>query len=99
MDFLSELLPIVLYFLGGVFLVVLIILFLKLSTTIDKVNLLLDDVLDKSSKLDGLFDSIENIGNSISSVNYRVTKSITRFIEKLFYKKKKKKEEEDDFYE
>lgn len=97
MEFLSDFMPIVLYFLGGVLLITLIIFVLKITVTMDKVNALLDDVLVKSSKLDGLFDSIEDVGNTISKVNRSVFSFATGFIGKLIHKKKKKVE--DDYYE
>ena len=100
MDVLSDILPIILYFLGAVLLIVVIILVSKLITTVDKVNVILDDVEDKSQKLNGLFDSIEKIGDTLSAANNKLTGFIAGVVNKLVKGKKKKKkidiEEEED---
>ena len=99
MEFLSELFPIILYFLGAVLLVVVIILITKLITTVDKVNILLDDIEDKSQSLNGLFDAIGKVGDTLSAANNRVTGFIAGIASKLFKQKKKRKkdiEEEDE---
>ncbi len=95
MEFLSEFLPIVLYFLGGILLIVCIILVLKLTVTMDKVNVLLDDVIEKSSQLDGLFNVIENVGSTASKINKSIAKVAVGLVEKVFYKKKKNKKEKE----
>lgn len=93
MEFLSELFPIILYFLGAVLLVVVIILITKLITTVDKVNILLDDIEDKSQSLNGLFDAIGKIGDTLSAANNRVTGFIAGIASKLFKEKRKRKKE------
>ena len=100
MDALYDVFPLILYFLGAVLLIVIIILFTKLLATVDKVNILLDDVERKSQSLNGLFDAIASVGNTISSANNRVTGFAARFVEKLFKKRKKRRKmEEDEYYE
>ena len=100
MDVLNEIFPIILYFLGAVLLIVVIILVTRLISTVDKVNVLLDDVEDKSQKLNGLFDAIEKIGDTVSAANNKVTGFIAGIASKMFKEKKKKKkvkiEEEDE---
>jgi len=85
--------PIVLYTLGAVLLVVLIILGVKLINTIDKVNNLLDDSYKKIQSLNGLFDVIDTITDTLSSVNDKLVGTVSSIIEKLFKKKKNKKKE------
>ncbi len=99
MDLLNDIFPIILYFLGAVLLIVIIILATKLVTTVDKVNILLDDIEGKSQSLNGLFDAIENVGNTLSSANNKVTGFFAGLVKKVMKKKKKKKviEEEEDF--
>ena len=100
MELLSEVFPIILYFLGAVLLVLLIILIVKLINTVEKTNVLLDDLTEKSKSLDILFDAIESVGDTISSVNMRIVNTFTNIISKLFRKKKNKKfKEENDEYE
>lgn len=93
MDVLNDILPIVLYFLGAVLLIVIIILIVKLISTVDKVNILLDDVEGKSQKLNGLFDAIEKLGDTLSTANNKVTGFVAGVVNKLVKGKKKKKKE------
>lgn len=101
MELLYEILPIILYFLGAVLLVVITMLVIRLIDTVDKVNTLLDDIEAKSQSLNGLFDAIDSVGNTISSVNMKVVGTITNVIERLFHKRKTKnkkiKEENEDY--
>ena len=96
MDILNEIFPIILYFLGAILLIVVIILVTRLITTVDKVNVLLDDVEDKSQKLNGLFDSIERLGDTLSAANNKVTGFIASFASKFFKEKKRKKKEKKE---
>lgn len=97
MDTLYDVLPILLYILGAVLLVVVIILMIKLTKTVDKVNILLDDVEDKSQSLNGLFKAIERLGNTLENANNKVTGFIANVVKKVYKKKSKKsKKEEDD---
>ena len=48
MELLAEALPIILYFLGIVLLVILIVLAIKLISTVDKTNRILDNVEEKA---------------------------------------------------
>ncbi len=90
MDILNQIFPIILYFLGAVLLVVIIILITKLMKTVDKVNILLDDIEDKSQSLNGLFDAIGKIGDTLSAANNRVTGFIAGVVSKMFKNKKRK---------
>jgi len=99
MDVLNEVLPIILYFLGAVLLIVVIILVTRLISTVDKVNILLDDVEEKSQSLNGLFDAIGKVGDTLSAANNRLTGFIAGVASKMFKEKRKKKkkvEEEDE---
>ena len=101
MDFLYELFPLILYFLGAVLLVVVIMLVIKLIETVDKTNILLDDLEKKSQSLNGLFSAIDSVSDTITSVNGKVVGFVANLVGKIFSKKKKKKkiEEENDYYE
>lgn len=100
MELFSEVMPIILYFLGAVLLIVLIMLVVKLIDTVEKTNFLLDNITAKAQSLDGLFDAIDSVGETISSVNFRLISTVTNIFEKIFHKKKKKKiEKENDEYE
>ena len=102
MEFLSELLPIVLYFLGAILLLVIIILLTKLVGTVDRLNVLLDDIERKSQSLNGLFDAIENVGSTISKANNGIANFVTKLVSKLLkakrkMKRKKQVEEMEDY--
>ncbi len=99
MDLLYDIFPLVLYFLGAVLLIVIIIVATKLISTVDKINILLDDIEGKSQSLNGLFDAIEKVGDTLSSANNKLTSFFTGVVKKVVKKKKKKKieEEEEDF--
>ena len=94
MDVLNDIFPIVLYFLGAVLLIVVIILVTRLISTVDIVNVLLDDVEDKSQKLNGLFDAIEKLGDTLSVANNKVTGFFAGIASKMFKEKKKKMKKE-----
>ncbi len=100
MDVLNEIFPIILYFLGAVLLIVVIILITRLISTVDKVNILLDDIEDKSQSLNGLFDAIGKVGDTVNAANNRLTGFIAGIASKMFKEKRKKKketvEEEDE---
>ena len=93
MDVLNDIFPIILYFLGAVLLIVVIILITRLISTVDKVNILLDDIEDKSQSLNGLFDAVGKVGDTISAANNRLTGFVAGVASKMFKEKKKKKKE------
>jgi len=99
MEFLQTFLPILLYILGAVLLGVLIYLAIKLLDTADKLNVLLDDIEDKSQSLNGVFEAVENVGETINGVNFKVAGILSTVLGKwnsLKSKKKKRNEEEED---
>ena len=96
MDILYDIFPLVLYFLGAVLLVVIIILMTKLISTVEKVNILLDDIEEKSQSLNGLFEAIGGIGNSLANANNRITGFFAGLVKKIIRKKKNKKNKEED---
>ncbi len=100
MEILNDVLPVLLYILCAILLVVVIILVIKLIKTVDKTNVLLDDLEEKSKSLNGLFSAIDMITDTIASVNDRVVEGVVGFFAKLFGKRRRKKErEEEDEYE
>ena len=94
METASQLMPIIFYLLLSILVVVVIVFFYKLINTIDKTNLVLDDVYSKVKKLDNLFDVIDRGSDAISFITNKATDGITNFILKFFKKKGK-----DDDYE
>lgn len=96
LEFLNDVFPIILFFLGAVLLVMLIILVTNLIDTAKKINIILDDVEEKSRSLDGLFNAIDSFGDTVSNVNLKMISFVGNVFGKLssFKKKKKKKEKE-----
>ena len=96
MEFLQTFLPILLYILGAVLLGVLIYLVIKLLDTVDKVNVILDDVEDKSQQLNGLFDACENVGDTVNGVSFKIANMFSKIVGTVAKKKRRKIEEDDD---
>lgn len=92
----SDALLILLYVLGSIFLVVLIILGVKLINTMNKINLVVDDINKKVSSLDNLFSIIDLTTDKLSLLSDRMIDGITFVIKKLFGHKKRKEEEIDE---
>lgn len=86
----SVLLPIIIYILLAVLIVFLIILCIRLIKTIDKMNIILDDVGRKLVKLDGLINLIDKTTDYASSINDKIVSKVSCFIYKIFKKKKEK---------
>jgi len=91
MDFLYDVFPLILYLLGAVLLVVVIMMTCKLIKTVDKVNVLLDDIEGKSQSLNGLFRAIERLGNLLDNVNSKTTGFVSGMVKKVFKSRKKEK--------
>lgn len=94
METLLVALKLVLYILGSISLVTLIVLIMKLISTIDKTNEILDDINGKVKTLDGLFDAITIASSTISSFGNKVVDGILSIVGRLTRKKKRKEEEE-----
>ena len=69
MECINIVFPIILYILAAVLLVVLIILALKSIKTLKKVDEVIDDVNQKSAKLNGVFNIIDNTTDAIATVS------------------------------
>ena len=80
-----EFLEIMLYVLGSILLVVLIVLGIKLIISVDKVNIILDDVQKK-------LKTVDNVFNACALLSDRVVEFLSGFISKMFVKRKNKKE-------
>ena len=93
METASTLLPVIMYTLLSILIVVAIILLYKLTITIDKANIVLDDIYGKVKKLDNLFEIIDKSADTINLVTDKITGIISNSIMKVF---KKRKEDEDE---
>ena len=96
MEFLSQVLPIVVYILLIMLIIVGIILGIKIIITIDKVTKIVDDVNEKFTKISPLLDTFGFISNKMSDIIGTVFGAAENLITKLFLNKKKVESEEDE---
>lgn len=88
--------PLVLYILGTILLIILIIIGIKLINTINKTNIILEDAYNKTKSLNGLFNIIDSITDTLSTVSDTLVASITNIVGKVFRRGKRKKKEIDE---
>lgn len=94
MEYLIDvLLPVLLYTFGIILLIVLIILGIRMIKILDKLDMVVDDVANKVSTLDGLFNAIERATDGINSITSKVSYTMVNMFSKIFRKRKKNKEE------
>lgn len=85
--------PVILYFLASILLVALIVLVIRLIRTLGKVDKVVDDVSYKASKLNGIFELIDNTTDTLSVVSDKVVSFVSGKINNLIRKKTKKEED------
>lgn len=95
MDELLRYYPIVLYVLASILLVVLIILGIKLIKAVDKTNEILTDTYNKTKSLNGFFNMIDTLTDTLSNLSDNLVSGISGVIGKIFHRRSKK--EEDDW--
>lgn len=96
MEFLSQFLPIIIYFLLIIAIVVGIVLGIKIIITIDKVEKVVDEVATKVEKVSPLFDTLGIVSNKMSEVVGTVYQTIENLFLKLFLRNKNKEEMESE---
>ena len=97
MEYLNEMLPIIIYFLLIVLLVVSIIVGIKLIFPLTKVDELIDDVTEKLSSFDRLFNVINFTTDRFGVISETVISFITSKLKKLMKPKRKTKREDEDY--
>lgn len=85
-----------LYVLGAVLLGALIVLVIKLVSSINRVNTILDSVQNKMKTVDKAFGAVDRIVDSFSMVTDKVVDGIAGGINKIFSHKKKKTKIDDE---
>ena len=86
----NELFAVILYVLGAILLITLIVLVVRLMRTLDKVDHVIDDVSNKSSKLDGVFSLVDKTADAINTVSDGITQFVITGISNIVNRKKKK---------
>lgn len=94
-NFLTQVLPIILYLLIFVLIIFLILLVYRAIKTLAKVEKVVDDVNDKSKKLNGLFDIVDHTADGLSKFSDVIVNGLTTLLVGLFTKKKKEKKEDE----
>ena len=83
-----ELLQIELYVAVIILVVVLIILAIRFIKTLSKVDKTVDEISDKISKVDGVFNVVEKTGNFVDGVSDKFIMLISGIVGKLLNRKK-----------
>ncbi len=83
----SEVLPVILYILGAILLVCLIVLTIKLIITMNKVEKVVDNITEKVSTLDRMFEIIGLVTGRFTAVTDKIVDIVTSAIEKIFKRK------------
>lgn len=92
MEALSQTLPIIIYFLLIVLLIIAIVIGIKLITTMNKVDKLVEDVNEKLESLNDIFNMAEYISGKMSAISETIIGVITTAISKIFKKFNKESE-------
>ncbi len=83
----AEVLPVILYILGAILLVTLIVLTIKLIITMNKIEKVVDNITEKVSALDKLFDIVGLVTGKFTAVTDKIVDVISSAIEKVFKRK------------
>ena len=96
MEFLQQLLPVIIYFLLCILIIVVIILLINVIITLKNANKLLEDIQNKSKKLDGVFNAIDSVSSSVSGLGDKFVKSVKKVLTNFLRKKRKEEDLEDE---
>ena len=90
----ESVLPVILYILGSILLVILIILGIKLINTMNKIEVVVDDINKKVKTLDGVFSVVDMTTDRLALLSDKMVDGIAFIIKKIF--RKRKRDEEDE---
>lgn len=90
---LEDALLIVLYISLIIFVISMTVLVIKLITTVNKTNYLVENLIKKAESLDNLFNVIDFTTNKFNQVGELIVGSLTGLVKKIFGSKER--EEED----
>lgn len=79
----SEVLPVILYILGAVLLVALIVLTIKCTITVHKIDKIVDNINVKVTSLDGVFSIVNAVSNKFAFITEQVVNVIYSVIERI----------------
>ncbi len=90
MEFLLQLLPIIIYIL------LIIILGIKAIGTLNKIDIMIDDINEKVKSLNGFFSVLDFTADKISYLTDKAFSGISSLLSRLFMKRKNKKGDDED---
>lgn len=90
----DALFSVILYTLGCILLIILIVLSIKGIKTLKKVNSLIDDVQEKSNKINGIFDFVDSTTDFMNGFVDKIVGGISGLLIKMFNKKKEEDKDE-----
>lgn len=94
METLSTVMPIILCALTSILVIILIILGIRLLMTLDRVDMLIDDVEKKVKSLNCFFGVIDTITDKVAFLSDKVVDIISGFFTKILSSKKNEKGED-----
>lgn len=95
MEYLSELLPIIIYILLIALIILLMIVSVKAIKALDKMQVVVDNVDRKVKTLDGVFEFIDTATDKVSLLSDKIIDGIAGAIEKVFKSNSKTKKIEE----
>ena len=96
MESLMEFFPIALYCVAIALIILLMVFIVKLMHTVDRVNLILEDVERKSKSLNGLFQVIDGVTDTLSVFTDTVVSGVTSIVGKILPRRRKNKKEKEN---
>lgn len=84
----AEVLPVILYILGAILLTCLIVLTVKLIITMNKIEKVVDNITEKVSTLDKIFEIMGLITGKFTAITDKIVDVTAGVIEKVFNKRK-----------
>lgn len=88
----TSFLSIIMYILGAVLLVALIVLVIKLISTVDRLNGIMDEITIKINKFDRAFRIVDVITDNMALISDKLVDGLSNLIRKIFNKKRKEEE-------
>jgi len=88
-----DVLPIILYVLGSILLVVLIILGIKLIITMNKIEVVVDDITKKVKTLDGFFSLVDTTTDKLAMLSDKFVEMTSSLVKKIFRRKEENVDE------
>ncbi len=83
----DEVLPVILYILGAILLVALIVLTIKCTITVHKIDKVVDNITDKVTALDGVFSIVSAVSNKFTFITEQVVNIVCSLIERITKRK------------